>query len=155
MHNSSVKYMVETFHFKCSLLSHVRLISPPMGPWLASWSGTPSPVGPWLASWSGTPSPLEGWWAPFVQHYKENLGTTTLSTRFTATTVPPLQTLVRSEKEALKRRDAPLRHHRTSPPPSLPALRVAAYCRASPTEAGTRIEVQVMSFTVYTGLIYS
>jgi hypothetical protein len=41
---------------------NVRLISPPMGPWLAS--GT------------GTPSSLEGWWIPIAQLYKREWGAT-------------------------------------------------------------------------------
>jgi hypothetical protein len=52
---------------------NVGLISPPMGPWLASGSGTPSP--------------LEGWWAPVAQHYKREWGPRAQTTRFAAATV--------------------------------------------------------------------
>jgi hypothetical protein len=47
------------------------------------------------------------------------------NTGFAAATVLALLTLTRSEREALKRCDDPLHHHRTSPPPFLTALCVA------------------------------
>jgi hypothetical protein len=59
------------------------------------------PLGPWLASRSGTPSPLEGWWAPVAQHYKREWGPQAQITRFaTATVAPTPQTLTVPEGRA-------------------------------------------------------
>jgi hypothetical protein len=59
------------------------------------------PLGPWLASGSGTPSPLEGWWAPVAQQYKREWGPRAQTARFAAATVAPTpQTLTVPEGRA-------------------------------------------------------
>jgi hypothetical protein len=72
-----------------------------------STNGPNSPLGPWLASGSGTPSPLEGWWALVAQHYKREWGPRAQLTRFAAATVAPTPNPNRPRGDVLKRWEVP------------------------------------------------
>jgi hypothetical protein len=83
-----------------------------------STNGPNGPLGPWLASGSGTPSPLEGWWAPVTQHYKREWGPRAQTMRFAAATVDPLTpnpSLPRGCDEAMGHQSPS-----STPPPSRP-----------------------------------